>query len=444
MTPTLLSNGFENSKSAPRSRSSSSHRNLPVQSNAPLEQSKSGTLNKQIQRSDSLTGSKNRPHPVQARDARVDRDSVNDFAEFIRSTGPVNGSVNNTPRPLNIHKGTNGTPRNASGTLPQRTETAKLPRRSESSAGRSRLQARDAIVPRGDISDLIDFVRSGPQLEKDTHRIPRTVAPFRSTMDSDVMTNAVAGKAIDASLPDRYSQVTTAPSVDGSINSRSALLNGNQAKKTVATKNSHDFDDEDMMPKRKTRRVRDPYAIDLSDEDEDEDIDTYHKPKQPAIKEESLADFLKNVPPPKESTVQPIYAPEVVKNVKKKSSTHSFRSRFGGKKDSVSNISPKVSESSKLPSHAPISNQYSSNAAPYDAARNGSYTASVQSSSRMAPKSYQPRDAGYNASSRTNDLADFLMKSEPPPQQTMPKTFSPMLGKEEGSLKRMFGRRKMR
>ncbi|KUJ24320.1 uncharacterized protein LY89DRAFT_727352 [Mollisia scopiformis] len=46
--------------------------------------------------------------------------------------------------------------------------SVNLPRRSESSAGRVRLQARDAAVPRGhNISDLIDFVRSGPQLDKE-------------------------------------------------------------------------------------------------------------------------------------------------------------------------------------------------------------------------------------------------------------------------------------
>lgn len=78
-----------------------------------------------------------------------------------------------------------------------------MPTRTTSSAGRSRLQARDAVVPRGDsVSDLIDFVRSGPQMEKQDHRIPRTVAPFRSTMDSDQMTGAVGGRAVDATIPD--------------------------------------------------------------------------------------------------------------------------------------------------------------------------------------------------------------------------------------------------
>lgn len=378
---------------------------------------------------------------------------MNDFAEFIRSTGPANGYSAGPPRALLSHRGTNGTPRNASGTLPKSTDVTKLPRRAESSAGRSRLQARDAIVPRGDsISDLIDFVRAGPQLEKDNHRIPRTVAPFRSTMDSDQMVDAVAGKAVDASFPDRYSQVTAA-SVNSSVNSRSALLNGDQRGKSSAKKQSQEFDDEQSMPKRKTRRVRDPYAIDLSDEDE-EDFESYQKPKPAPIKEESLADFLKNVPPPKESTVLPIYDVSQAKKIKKKSSSHSFRSRFS-RKDSIPSLPPKPSSSygtetrglssrdkPKLPNHTPIAAQFASTTTTYEPSRSGSYVSQVDNARRVTQKTYQPRDAA-SSSTRTNELADFLMKSDPPSQQTQPKTFQPTLHKEEGTFQRMFGRKKV-
>ena len=42
---------------------------------------------KPVSRPISNTGAKLRPNAPQARDARVDRDSVGDFAEFIRNTG---------------------------------------------------------------------------------------------------------------------------------------------------------------------------------------------------------------------------------------------------------------------------------------------------------------------------------------------------------------------
>lgn len=353
------------------------------------------------------------------------------------------GPTNESGGPLRQHRGTNGTPRNVSTSV-QRPQTSNtLPRRAESSAGRSRLQARDPVVPRGDsISDLIDFVRSGPQLDRESHRIPRTVAPFRSTMDSDQMVGAVGGKAVDASFPERYSQ---APSVNSSVNSQSALLNG--PKKPIQHQPS--FDEEPVMPKRKTRRVRDPYAIDVSDEDEE--YETFSKPKP--IKEESLADFLKNVPPPAVSTVTPIFEPEQARNVKKKSSSTSFRSRFSRKEPlppmpksngNDSRASTSRSDAPRAPQHTPIAAQYSTTTtAPtvYEPTRNN-YVAQVDSArNRVAQKSYQPRDAAYSA--RTNDLADFL-KSEPPSStQTQPKPFTPAAQKEEGAFHRMFGRKKI-
>lgn len=350
--------------------------------------------------------------------------------------GPVNGGG---PSKSLQHRDTNETSRNTSSTI-QRPSTTSVPRRADSSAGRSRLQARDPVVPRGDsISDLIDFVRSGPQLDKDSHRIPRTVAPFRSTMDSDQMAGAVGGKAVDAILPDRYSHAT---SVNSSVNSTSALLSGPRKP----TQHQPSFDEEPVMPQRKTRRVKDPYAIDLSDEEDE--YEAFSKPKP--IKEESLADFLRNVPPPVESTVTPIYDVSPVTNVKKKPSTHSFRSRFT-RKDSLpaspskpngneSRASSSRGDAPRLPTHTSVAAQYSTPVV-HEPTRNN-YVSQVDSArNRVAQKSYQPREAGYNT--RTNDLADFL-KSEPPSSsQTKPQPFISTVQKEEGAFHRMFGRKKI-
>jgi hypothetical protein len=407
------------------------------------------------------TGARLRPNAPQARDARVDRESMGDFAEFIKSTGPAN--VHDQPLrsipAVNGHRGMNGTTRNASESEARAVTASTLPRRADSSAGKARLQARDAVVSRGgSISDLIDFVRSGPQLEKENHRIPRTVAPFRTTMDSDQMSGAVGGKAIDATLPDpRYSQAST--SVHSSVTSQTALLNSStKTNRHQPTQNNGDLDEEDMIPKRKTRRVRDVYQIDFSDEEDEYEFN----PKPHPIQEESLADFLRNVPPPPESNTSPVFETSPrpsSRKVKKKSSTPSIMSRFS-RTNSGPQPPPKPKSSGQdsrsttsrtgapqLPNYTPIAVQFSSSQKPstYEPARGGNYVSQLDSarSNKVPQKSYQPREAVYSTA-RTNDLANFLRDSEPPStMHNQPQTFSPALHREEAStFQRMFGRKK--
>jgi hypothetical protein len=364
--------------------------------------------------------------------------------------GPVDSYEPIPPRSAPGHRGANGVARNGSSSSPRSLTAAPLPRRADSSAGRSRLQARDAIVSRGDsISDLIDFVRSGPQLDKESHRIPRTVAPFRTTMDSDQMSGAIGGKAVDASLPDpRYSQAST--SVPSSVNSQSALLANASKNKPLPIKDRDDFE-EDMMPKRKTRRVRDPYAIDSSDDEGQ--YEAASKPK--AIKEESLADFLRNVPPPLESTTTPVFdtVPRPSsKKVRNKSSTPSLMSRFG-RNGSGPQVIPKSilnsqeSRSQPRQLYTPIAAKYSTtmSLSASTPPTGNNYVSQLDTArNKVVQKSYQPREAVYSAN-RTNDLADFLLRSEPASSmQTQPQTFTPTLQKEEASaFQRMFGRKKV-
>src|SRR5450432_2503405 len=59
---------------------------------------------------------------AQARDARVERDSIGDFAEFIRSTGPPGATYEDLqprPVPVNMHRGQNGSVRNTSSSSPR-------------------------------------------------------------------------------------------------------------------------------------------------------------------------------------------------------------------------------------------------------------------------------------------------------------------------------------
>ncbi|KAH8601066.1 hypothetical protein B0O99DRAFT_589925 [Bisporella sp. PMI_857] len=430
--------------------------------------SKSSRQAQPISRPASNTGARLRPNAPQPRDARIDRESIGDFAEFIKSTGPTNLYDSSTARntPINGHRVTNSLAQIK--TNPDAATVAKLPRRAESSAGRNKLQARDAVVRRGDsISDLIDFVRSGPQLDNNSHRIPRTVAPFRTTMDSDQMSGAVGGKAIDANLPDpRDSQASA--SVNSSVGSQSALLNStNKPTRGAATKASNFFgeEEEDMMPKRKTRRVQDMYQIDVSDEEEEYAALSGSK-KKPPPQEESLADFLRNVPPPPDSSPAPLFnqapAPAAVENkkLKKKSSTSGFMSRFRRDTGSSSHAPPKPKSSghdsrgpsqtsaSKLPTHTPIAVQFNNNYKPatYEPARsgNGNYISQVDSARnndlsrpKVQQKSYQPREP-VTANARTSDLANFLRDSEPPSaMHAQPQPFVTSQSKDESTFSRM-------
>ncbi|PVH83689.1 hypothetical protein DL98DRAFT_528982 [Cadophora sp. DSE1049] len=433
-----------------RSHSSSFSKQNGLNSNPPKEVArsiKSAKSFKPVSRPQpNNTGARLRPNAPQARDARVDR--------------PANSYEPVPTRSASTNRGTNGAPRNFSSGGPPRVGTAtSMPKRAQSSAGRSRLQARDAVVPRGDsVSDLIDFVRSGPQLEKQDHRIPRTVAPFRSTMDSDQMTGAVGGKAVDASIPDvRFSNTA---SVTSSVTSQSALLNGSR-NKPLPTQSRNDFEEEDMMPKRKTRRVRDPYAIDFSDEEDDDLFPS----RPPPIKEESLAEFLRNAPPPPPEPVRTNSALDEVprpgsKKMKKKASSGSLMSRFGRSgSTSGPSLPPKPQPNGndtvapgprKTPLYTPIAAKYSTTSPSYEQPRNGNYVSQLDSARnndagrrKVAQKSYQPREAVY-ASTRTSDLADFLLSSEPPSSmQTQPQTFAPALQKDEANaFQRMFGRKK--
>ncbi|KAI0164449.1 hypothetical protein GGR52DRAFT_123899 [Hypoxylon sp. FL1284] len=392
----------------------------------------------------------------QAREARIPQESLQDFADFIRSTGPPG------ERAARPNQGNAGATAGARSAVPAHVvKNASIDSKRSDLTARSRYQARDATANvSSESSDLIDFIRRGPPNNNANNpRIPRHVAPFRSTMDSDQMqmTGAVGGKAIDAVLPSiRNSEASTnitETSAPSSLNSQSALLNKANRAQPYAGNN---FDEDDMMPKRTRRRVKDPYAIDFSDEEEDEDdyeIIPKPKPKQ----EESLIDFLNNYPPPPEPTPEPVAMP------KKKSSAPNLiaRLRSGGNSisKSASNGPPKginTTESRSLSSRAGTSRGYTPIVVPTGAENYGIETkpppvmpsgstgrvpmAPSSSAGRVPMKKFEPREAQSAADTRTSDLASFLRDSEPPPQ-TMASLSSPTETKGTG-FSRMFERRK--
>jgi hypothetical protein len=393
-----------------------------------------------------MGGNRTRIASYQARDARVPRESIAEFADFIRNTGPHGASA---PAPV----------RTSTAPTPVAKDSYDQASRASTASNRARLQAREAAIDsREDNSDLIDFIRRGPP-GGGNPRIPRTVAPFRTTMDSDQMSGAVGGKAIDANLPDiRYSQASTnntaesmvAPSMHSSINSQSALL------KNKPSYQSGTFDDDDMMPKRKTRRVKDPYAIDFSDEDDD--LDPYgsnkRRPPKPAPKEESLADFLMNFEPPPAAEPVPFDLSSSSRaGIKKKSSTPSLMARFGrggtsssaasassGSHATGANGANGANGATKSRGYIPIQVNMPPGYDKYGPIGDQPTGVPKPSAGRVQMKRFEPREPVPSAGrSTTQDLADFLRNSGPPPG--MGPQHSPSADDDAGFPK-VFGRRK--
>lgn len=436
----------------------------------------------------------NRRGPApQARDARLARESILEFADFIRATGPPGADTAPIQPNVGLRRNQSmrqpGSPAHAMPmSKPNLSISAGRPFVGGGSVSRARLQARDATVDVNDNSDLIDFIRQGPSSSANP-RIPRTVAPFRTTMDSDQMQAAVGGRAMDASIPDvqdmRASQASkastnvtefSAPSIQSSVNSQSALLGRNQV--TAQPGSNSPWDESDMMPVRKQRRVRDPYAIDFSDEEDEEDDDFEYQPtpkRKPPPKEESLMDFLNSVPPPSSSEPVPFNlssrtntAPSKAPAPKKKASAPSLMSRF--RQNSAATPSPAMPSygtrggSVSQPSNRSLGNKYGSAGTSankgyipiqvniptggvgdlFPSYGNSSSTATITSTSRpsgrVPMKKFEPRDAVSVPSRGTSDLAEFLRSSEPPGAMVTA-SWSKDASADSGGSK-LFGRRK--
>ncbi|KAL2129212.1 hypothetical protein VTI74DRAFT_8076 [Chaetomium olivicolor] len=354
-----------------------------------------------------------------------------------------------------------------------------------SNPNRPKLQARGAAVDcKDDNSDLIDFIRRGPPGPGCNPRIPRNVAPFRTTMDSDQLSSAVGGRAIDAQLRDvelRSSQASTPatesslpPSVQSSVNSHSALL----AKSKSMT---YDTADGDMpIPKRKTRRVRDPYAIDLSDEELYEDDETPPQPKKKVqTQEESLIDFLNNYTPPPEPVVKPFNIAQTRNmtqqkannSLKPKKSAQSLMARLtrrdsaqSGNFGSNQPMSPKVpalpSASGSLNSrasggkggHIPIQLNIPNGSDLYSSpSRTSSKPAAMMGGApvpigarRVPMKKFEPREPISVPTRATSELADFFKNSAPPagPTTTLHQLSGSVEREEASSVSRVWGRRR--
>lgn len=223
-----------------------------------------------------------------------------------------------------------------------------------------------------------------------SRRIPRTVAPFRNTIDSEDLQIDDTSEASST-----VNGVTPAKSLS-SFGSRTGLLTNSTVSRN------------DSEPIRKQRRVPDPYAID--DDEDDESLEELLKlGESPKLRreEESLMDFLRHAPaPPSEQSPQPFL----------------FSDTASTGRTSSLGMKPRLlrTSQSSLSHRAPT------------AATNYSLKVQHERSSGSIP-------SASNRKTATSDLADFLRNSEPPlPAQSLSQSPS----NQKGGFSRFFTRRK--
>lgn len=368
------------------------------------------------------------------RDAKPAADSTRDFADFLKSSGPPT-PASGADNPKSPNTASSGNRRTSDATDLSKKFVRPGSGTSSSTRGTTgpRLQARSAVASKGEqTSDLIDFIREGPPTPG-SHRIPRTVAPFRNTMDSDEMNNAVNQNSRTSS-PDE----SMATKSHTSLGSRTGLLDSasrsnakaaSPAPKPAPSNKANEFDD--PMPARKQRRVPDPYAIDDDDdEDLEEILDLQEKP--PQREEESLVDFLRSVPPPEtETTPQPFVTTNVTTNNNNKASGGGLKARLlrGGEKTPISK---------------PSKSSLSSNQTDSRPSGRSNYTTKVgmeRNMNRPAQVHVTHGPASPKKETETSALADFLKNTGPPEPPRTPSALATNKSKDSG-LSRFLMRRK--
>ena len=371
------------------------------------------------------------------RDARPERNTTRDLADYARATGPT--AVEQLPQALGTRPGTarsvgtsgglrhDGVPMAPVGTPSIDSDRTTID--SNKPANRLKFQARDARPARDmETSDLIDFIREGPPRKQGEHRIDRHVAPFRTTMDSDDL-NALApppdinGRSSVGSAQD--SSVMTGRSVQESTNSRTGLLEGHMPAPRVNGASSagsgvarqtipearQPLAELSALPQRKRRGPRDPYAIDDSDDEALEEEFARPPPKQ----EESLIDFLRNTAPPPGMAPKPIMAAgaraENKSEVKRTASQSKLKDVLTRTTSSAGRSNGTIRQTDKPRETSPHLTQSGSKLDKYRPTQ-PTHAAHVERN-RQKPPRIEPREP-TNVRTGTSDLADYLRNSGPP------------------------------
>lgn len=427
-----------------------------------------------------------------AREPRIMTESTRDFADFIRSTGPdkepkvfpVISPANMSTTSLHSLRSAhvNGAASRSSSVVSQDrdrdrertksvTQSAMIKENippvpsvpAKGTGSRRNMQARTPTGVGDSNADLIDFIRTGPS-QDGQHRISRSVAPFRSTMDSDQLrdmgdringdgppldlrlitnVNNAQGLASEKSLS---SMKPPSSSARASANTRAGALLAADADSTVHPTHSGQLQSFSGYPSaggqstlspiqgggtpvRKRHRNKDPYAIDTDDEDDDL-LTALPGSKRPEM---SLMDFLNNTEPPTANAPRPIANGGSASNKARITSMSSLPVVAPAEPTH----SPVRTKSSQSPAAGPrrgSAHSVQSNSSalrapgnrPYSQATSGAPPIPVTSTSRMEARSPGSLKAGnangtrsalgstYSKPSNTKDLADFLKNSGPP------------------------------
>ncbi|KAK4938669.1 hypothetical protein LTR10_020937 [Elasticomyces elasticus] len=393
------------------------------------------------------------------RDARMTRNNTRDLADYARSTGPENEMQ--LPKPLTTRPNTAQT--EGSGAGAGASEGAGASDRASTTPGkpanRLKFQARDAQIPRTtESSDLIDFIREGPPRAPGDHRIDRRVAPFRSTMDSDDLNALAPPPELDAngrrSDGSNQESAVTVKSMQSSMNSRTGLLdstnrtnerttNGIRSAANAAPRQPI-IPEADGMPTRTRRRVLDPYAIDYSD-DEDEDMEDDFLPQQQQRRtdEESLVDFLRNTAPTPGMITQPILAAAPGSSsqpdtLNERSSNDKLKNFFEGSTSPRNGTMNRTTNGSAARAESPHLTQIGSKMDKYRPTQ-PTHAAHVERNRQKMRA--EPRDATSSGGNDTADLAAYFKNSGPPPgMETQPQRLR-TASKDQAGFLRFFQRK---
>ncbi|KAK7179990.1 hypothetical protein PSPO01_13989 [Paraphaeosphaeria sporulosa] len=352
-----------------------------------------------------------------AREPQVRGDSMRDFADFIRSTGPAPGDEKPVQR--FALSGTGAKPNNGSsssiGGLGRKLSTRQTSSHSHSSslAGdgpsakpRIHMEPRSPAGQRSGNDDLIDFIRQGPPNSNNGQpRIPRSVAPFRTTVDSDQFDHMLDNGNVESAYGSQVSTVSKQSSQTS--NSKTGLIPKQSVTQPAYSNTpqqlSGSMSNVEPQITRTRRRIKDPYAIDSDDEDDDL-LTALPTSNKPVHREESMMDFLNSMEPTSNSPPQAfMLSPETIAAAKARAAAGKGGANGHSHTNSLtSSISaPRNGTNSRAgPSQAHISTSVASNPP------RGGYKPKLQARGAAS----EPR-AGRSA---TNDLADFLRNSGPP------------------------------
>lgn len=334
--------------------------------------------------------------------------SLRDMAETTRISSPTSAPVSQAGSPVR----------------PPSSFSTNTNNTSRSNPNRPRLQARPAETRGSQTSELIDFIREGPP-QPGAHRIPRTVAPFRNTIDSD---DIHFDSATDKDHGNSFASGSSPNKSVTSLGSRIGLLDSSnrttgQAK---AAPTSIAMEDDDRpIPVRKQRRIPgrapDPYAID--DDDDDDLLEELINAKPPKREEESLLDFLRSAPPPDFEQQQPQPLNVAVPSARPNGT--GMKSRLMRSSTTADRIPSSKMSISSLRSQSTLNSQH-------------------QQSSNYSHKVGMARNPGIipsttNRQTETSALADFLRNTGPP---EIPAGRDLGAKGKEGGFSRFFVRRK--